>query len=338
MIRASVLAAAAALALAAAAWAQQPRQEEAVFRVDVNLVTLPVQVSTLDGSAARQLERDDFILLDNGEPRAIESVWFEKDLPLTLGLLVDVSDSQADWVAAHRATVEGFLRRLLRKDDRAFLLTVGSDVRLVTEPTASLPELLAGLQSIEKSGEQAGALFGEQCPKRVLGQSRPNSERIVIAACGGTALWNAVWAASRLKMRAASGRKALLILSDGIDTGSSHSLPHAAAELQRAETVAYAIQYPRKARRSSVGLQRLAEETGGLRFLPPEDSYEPVFARIEEDLRNQYVLGFSPPAESGFHRIELATRDAGVRVRTRSGYFVSAPATAAAPGSPAPPR
>lgn len=315
-------------------------QEVATFRVDVSLVTLPVQVSTLDGSAARPLERDDFVLTDNGEPRVIESVWFEKDLPLTLGLVVDVSDSQADWVAAHRSTVAGFLRRLLRKDDRAFLLTVGSDVRLVTEATASLPELLKGLEAIEKNGEQAGALFGEQCPKRVLGAARPGVEPIVIAACGGTALWNAVWAAARLRMQTVSGRKALLILSDGIDTGSSHPLPQAAAELQRAETVAYAIQYPRKSRRSSVGLQRLAEETGGLRFPPPEESYEPVFARIEEDLRNQYVLGFRPPATGGFHRIELSTRDDSVRVRTRSGYFVSEPAAAALParGSPAPPR
>lgn len=308
-----------------------------LFRVDVNLVTLPVQVSTLDGSSARQLERDDFVLIDNGETRPIESVWFEKDLPLTLGLIVDVSDSQADWVAAQRVTVAGFLRRLLRKGDRAFLLTVGSEVRLVTEATASLAVLLEGLETIARQGEQAGSPFGEQCPKRVLGQARPGVEPIVIAACGGTALWNAVWAAAALKMRTVSGRKALLILSDGIDTGSSHSLPQAAAELQRAETVAYAIQYPRQSRRSSVGLQRLAEETGGLRFLPPAGSYEPVFARIEEDLRNQYVLGFRPPSAGGFHRIELSTRDEQVRVRTRSGYFVSVPATAA-PGTPSPPR
>jgi hypothetical protein len=170
--------------------------------------------------------------------------------------------------------VSEFLRRLLRKDDRAFLATVGADVRLVTELTGSLPELLAGLREAEK-GETAGTPLGEQCTKVTM-----RLQPIVVSQCGGTALWNAVWAAAKLKMQALSGRKALLILSDGIDTGSSHPLPQAVAELHRAETVVYSIQYPRKSRRSSVGLQRLAEETGGLRFLPPEGSYEPVFVRI----------------------------------------------------------
>jgi hypothetical protein len=88
--------------------------------------------------------------------------------------------------------------------------------------------------------------------------------------------------------------------------------------------VAYSIQYPRKSRRSSVGLQRLAEETGGLRFLPPEGSYEQVFARIEEDLRNQYVLGFRPSEGAGYHRLEVRARRADVRVRSRSGYLAAA--------------
>ncbi len=283
--------------------------------MDVSLVTVPVQVSTLDGSATHDLTLEDFQLFDNGEPRAIDSLWHETDLPLTLGLVIDVSGSQTEWVTAHRATVAEFLRRLLRKDDRAFLITVGADVKLVTDITGSLPGLLAGLREAEY-GEKAGSPLGEQCPKVTM-----RFQSVVIQQCGGTALWNAVWAAARLKMVQVSGRKALLILSDGIDTGSSHSLPQAVAELHRAETVVYSIQYPRKSRRSPVGLQRLAEETGGLRFLPPEGSYESVFARIEEDLRNQYVLGFRPPEDGGYHRLEVRARGDGLRMRARSGYF-----------------
>ena len=289
--------------------------QDAVFRVDVSLVTVPVQVSTLDGSSAGELTAEDFELLDNGEPRTIESVWHETDLPLTIGLVLDISGSQTEWVAAHRATLSGFLRSMLRKDDRAFLVTVGADVRLLTDITGSLAELLDGLRRAE-SGEPAGSLLGEQCAKVKM-------QTMVIPQCGETALWNGVWAAANLKMRSVSGRKALLILSDGIDTGSNHTLPQAVAELHRAETVAYSIQYPRKPGRSAVGLQRLAEETGGLRFPPPEGSYAAVFARIEEDLRHQYVLGFHPPDGAGFHRIEVRPRRReDVRLRARSGYFV----------------
>ena len=290
--------------------------QEAVFRVEVNLVTVPVQVSTLDGAAAGELTAADFELLDNGQPRAIESVWHETDLPLTLGLVLDVSGSQTEWVATHRATLSEFLRRLLRKDDRAFLVTVSAEVRLLTDVTGSLAGLLEGLRRAE-SGEPAGSLLGEQCAKVKM-------QAIVIPQCGGTALWNGVWAAAKLKMQTVSGRKALLILSDGIDTGSNRTLAQVVAELQRAETVTYSIQYPRKPGRSAVGLQRLAEETGGLRFPPPEGSYEAVFSRIEVDLRHQYVLGFHPPPDAGFHRIEVKPRRRqDVRLRTRSGYFVS---------------
>ncbi|MBM3797071.1 MAG: VWA domain-containing protein [Acidobacteria bacterium] len=291
-------------------------QDDAVFRVESSIVTVPVQISTLDGAAAPALARENFTLLDDGAPAVIEAFWRESDLPLTLGLVMDVSGSQADWLAAHRATLPAFLARLLRPKDRAFLVSVGVDPRLVTPLTGSRQTLEAGL--VRRAAEpNAGAVLGEPCRKTAF-------RDLVMSQYGGTALWNAVRAASHHAMPAEAERRALLILSDGIDTGSTHTLPQTAAELHRAVVMAYAIQYPRKPRRSSVGLQRLAEETGGLRFLPPEGSYEPLFARLEDDLRSQYVLGFRPAAgvAPGFHRLEVrVTRDGSdlLRVRARAG-------------------
>ena len=292
-------------------------QEDVVFRVESSMVTVPVQVSTLDGAAAPALAREDFTLFDEGAPAAIEALWRESDLPLTLGLVMDTSGSQADWLAAHRATLSAFLARLLRPRDRVFLVSVGIDPRLVTPLTASRETVEAGLARLAAE-PNGGAVLGEPCRKTAF-------RDLVMSQCGGTALWNAVWAASHHAMPAQAERRALLILSDGIDTGSTHTLPQTAAELHRAGVVAYAIQYPRKSRRSSVGLQRLAEETGGLRFLPPEGSYEPLFARLEEDLRSQYVLGFRPAAGAapGLRRLEVRVAREGaetLRVRARAAY------------------
>ncbi|MCC6537171.1 MAG: VWA domain-containing protein [Bryobacterales bacterium] len=293
-------------------------QDDAVFRVESSLVTVPVQVSALDGSAVPALGREDFTLLDEGVPTPLAALWRETDLPLTLGLVMDTSGSQTERLAAHRATLSAFLARLLRPRDRAFLVSVGMDPRLVTPLTASREMLEAGLARLA-ADPHAGTVLGEPCRKTAF-------RDLVMSQCGGTALWNAVWAAARHAMPAEAGRRALLILSDGIDTGSTHTLPQTSAELHRTGVVAYAIQYPRPSRRSSVGLQRLAEETGGLRFLPPEGSYEPLFARLEDDLRSQYVLGFRPAADAapaGFRRLEVRVTGEGhglLRVRARAGY------------------
>ena len=117
------------------------------IRVDVNLVTLAASVSDRNGAPVQNLHREDFVLFDNAEPREIKYLWQEMDLPLTVGLIADVSGSQSGLVGKHRQTITQFLRQVIGPRDRAFIVTV---VRRMVPPLARsrarFVELKAGQQ------------------------------------------------------------------------------------------------------------------------------------------------------------------------------------------------
>src|SRR5579863_8448134 len=261
--------------LCAALYAQKPD-----IRVDVGLVTVTCEATDRGGVPAKNLQIEDFELRDNGKLQKIDHVWQEQDLPLTIGLIVDVSGSQSAFIDQHRQTLTRFLRQVIGDKDRAFILTVGPEVKLIADLTGSAEALRKGVEDIEGL-QLRGSQFGESCLDTVPGRG-----------CGGTALWNGVYAAARQKMKWVKGRKALIILSDGLDTGSPHTLPDAIESVQESETMVYAIKYvdpdvtPNQAgvtRRAAAnrGLERLTDETGGYTFPDPEDKLSEVFTRIE---------------------------------------------------------
>jgi VWFA-related protein len=292
--------------------------QRADIRVEVGLVTSPCSVTDRGGAPAKNLHREDFTLRDNGRLQNIDHLWQEADLPLTIGLIVDVSGSQASFIERHRLNVAQFLAQVVSEKDRAFLVTVGPEVKLVTDLTASADALQRGVDHID-GGQAFGEQLGDPCGH----------------ACGGTALWNAVYAAARQKLRWIRGRKALIVLSDGLDTGSPHSLSDAIESAQEAETVVYAIKFvdaimippgSKLVRRmaGNRGLERLTDETGGYTFPNPEGRMAAVFAKIEDDLRNLYVIGFTPPESSRdgrFHKLEVKMVRKDLIVRSRAGYY-----------------
>jgi VWFA-related protein len=306
----------------------------AQIRVDVGLVTVTCEVSDRGGAPAKNLRIEDFELRDNGREQKIESLWQEQDLPLTIGLLVDVSGSQSAFIDEHRRAVIQFLAQILGPKDRAFLVTIGPEAKLIADltgsptssPTSSIDELRRAAERMDPS-QSAGTVFGESCFQTIPGRG-----------CGGTALWNGVYASARQKLRWVQGRKALIVISDGFDTGSPHSLSDSIEAVQESAGVVYAIKYvdptvtPSIAgisRRNAAqrGLERLTDETGGYTFPDPGDRLTEVFAKIEQDLRNQYVLGFTPPVEARdgrFHKLEVKMRPRGLTVRARIGYYAQA--------------
>lgn len=306
-------------------------QDVPTFSSNVKVVNVPATVRNKKGEIVRDLSKDDFVLAEDGRPQAIRYFSRENDLPLTLGLLVDTSLSQRRVLGEERDASSAFLDQMLREDrDKAFLIHFEGDVELLQDLTSSREKLRSALQDLRvPQGRQWGGRHGT----------------------GGTSLYDAVFLASDELMKQQKGRKALIILSDGVDNASRISLERAIEAAQRSDTLVYAILfsdeqaygggwsggwggmgrrggYPRFPIAQPNGkkvLQRIARETGARMFeVSRKDSIGEIYAQIQEELRNQYSLGYSPdraPGASGYHRIRVATKEKDLLVQARDGYY-----------------
>jgi VWFA-related protein len=297
-------------AIALAALAQEP---EPPIRVYVNLVPVTFLATDLNGAPIRDLQRSDLKLTDDQRPRDISFLGRESGLPLTVGLVVDMSASQWRFFARHREDIRTFIKNVLQPGDRAFLMSFGirNQVRLVTDVTGSAEELGRGVEALKGCGRSLNPF-----------------------ACSSP-IWSAVFTAARSNMKNVTGRKALVLLSDGVDTGGPHTLTDAIEAAQDADAAVYTMMSKfavtpvalLESRKAQPKMQRLAQETGGRYFdSSKKDSAAGIFAQIEEELRNLYVVGFSIPEtdrDGKFHQLQVETTRAGVKIRARKGYIAS---------------
>ena len=297
-------------------------QQKPDIRVDVDLVTVACSVTDHAGAPAKSLKPEDFNLRDNGQSREISNFWQESDLPLTIALVADVSGSQAGFIKSHREAVDQFLKQVIGPRDRAMVVEVAQQSWLISDLTSSVDDLSAAVERIGTRAGRQSSMLGPPC--RNTGFPR---------SCGGTALWHGLYYAAK-KLQPVVGRKAILVFSDGIDTGSDIRMTDLIEMAQSAEAVVYSIKYANPLRFLSIGatiaqaashgLDRLCRETGGLSFPNPGRKTSEVFTQIESDLRNLYVLGFTPPdsARDGrFHKLDVQTVRRDLVVRFRAGYW-----------------
>lgn len=215
--------------------AQSPEKPEAAatLSVDVKVVTLPVTVRDKHGQVVRNLTKDDFVLEEDGRLQTIKYFSQEANLPLTLGLLVDTSLSQRNVLDEERNASRSFLDQMLAQEkDKAFIIHFDREVELLQDLTSSrgmLQKALDALQTPPPDREQS----------QDNGGSPPNGQRRMHS--GGTLLYDAVFLASDELMKKQPERKALIVLSDGVDRGSKKSLESAIEAAQRADTVVYSI-------------------------------------------------------------------------------------------------
>jgi VWFA-related protein len=238
----------------------QPLQAQdpvATVSVDVKVVALPVTVRDKHGQIVRNLTRDDFTLEEDGRPQTIKYFSQDANLPLTLGLLVDTSYSQRNVLDEERSASHGFLDQMLKQDkDRAFIIHFDREVELLQDLTSSRDKLQQALDDLHtpqpdrnQSDDSGGSPQG--------GQRRMHR--------GGTQLYDAVYLASNELMKKQQGRKALVILSDGVDRGSKTSLESAIESAQRSDTMVYSILFkgPQEAERGGYEHQRRGGTGGG---------------------------------------------------------------------------
>jgi len=317
--------------------------------VEVKTVSVLATIRDKHGKIVSNLAKDDFVLEEDGRPQDINYFVRESDQPLRLGLLVDTSLSQRRVLEQERSASYSFLDHLLRPEkDLDSVIHFDREVELLQEFTSSRPKLQAALQALQ--APQFDANRGGNGDGNSGGGDGRGSRR----RGGGTLLYDAIYLASDELMSKQQGRKALIILSDGVDHGSKETLTAAIETAQRADTVVYSIlfkdaeengnrgfgvgqrgggrrggRYPQQERPDGKKiLQQISKATGGRLYeVSKKETVEKIYSEIEEELRSQYSLAYIPEKNEGlgYHKIALTTEQKDLLVQARDGYYATQP-------------
>ena len=244
---------------AATAAGQAPAATAPTLNVDARLVNIPVVVHDKKGALVQTLAQDNFVLQVDGHPQTIRYFNRDTDLPLTLGLLVDVSLSQRDAIDDERTASFAFLDDTITGRDKAFVVQFARQTDLLQDVTSSKPKLQAGLKQLETPASGGDYDTTSSGPNSTgSGRSSDSSTR---ARRAGTTLYDALFLSSDELMSKQTGRKAIVILSDGVDSGSKESLASSIEAAQRADTIVYAIYF--KDRETAGGFNQNPGRQGG---------------------------------------------------------------------------
>ena len=294
--------------------------ENDVVRVSTNLITVPAEVMDHNGRYIGNLRKEDFRIFENGVEQQL-SYFAAVEQPFTVALLLDVSGSTQSRLQAIRSAANAFIKRL-RPNDRLLIISFDGKINVLTE-AVTLSEL--------------------------------RTKRLRLDAVNdGTLLYDAVDVALNQKLAAIQGRKAIVLLTDGVDGGSKSSLKHNLRDAEESNAVIYTVQYntlpelparlsrivntkvrsrmqEKLTKEYAVGsnyLRSLAEKTGGRIYSADNLSDVPAaFNAITEELGRQYSLGYYPAsaAQAGETRdIKVRTRQPNLIVRARESYVATA--------------
>jgi VWFA-related protein len=295
-------------------------QDDATLKVEVSLVNILFNVRDKKSGLVGNLNKDDFKVFEDGKEQQVKFFNRETDLPLTIGLLIDVSASQANLIEIEKNAAYQFFGSVLRKQDLAFLISFGEDSELLQDYTNSPKLLRAGLEDLHVSSGVGG--FG---PGPVPTISQPR----------GTVLYDAVYVASADQLKGQVGRKVLVLITDGEDEGSKYKITQAIEAAQKADAIIYGFYYVDRPFYMSRGmvfqggsdaaLRAMSEDTGGHVFhVDQKMPLQRAFDELQEEMRSQYAIGYTPtnPTKDGtFRKVEIKTSNKDWKVQARKGYY-----------------
>jgi VWFA-related protein len=287
------------------------------LKVNVNLVNIYFSVRDKNGFITN-LHKDDCSIYENKELQKTKNFTQEKNLPLTIGILLDTSGSQMNVLPMEQQAGAEFLKDVLTPKDEAFLISFDINVDLLADYTNSPREIK---RAIDKASINTGAGTGSVTGN---GQSR------------GTLLYDAVYLAAHDKLRQEAGRKILVLLTDGGDQGSQETLKTATEAAQKANAIIYVILIADRGFYSGFGMgysgegdmERLARDTGGrvINVGNNGKKLQDAFNQIQDELRTQYLASYTPinlKADGTFRTLNI-TCQAGQKVQARKGYYAMA--------------
>ena len=304
-----------------------PQDSDEVVKVETNLTNLFFTAADKNKRFINTLKAEDIRVLEDGQPQQIFTFQQNTDLPLSLAILIDTSASEERTLPELKFAAQSFLENVIRPaKDEAAILSFTGDTTLEQSFTGSLDRLRRAIDKVEfvpPSGYVGGGVVVNGTPP-ISGTNQ--------SLAGSTAIWDAVWVTSDEVIRdsAEHTRRAIILLTDGQDTSSRMKMHEAIEHAQKVDAFIYAIgigdRYTFNVEEGT--LRKVAERTGGRAFFPSnERDLQEAFAQIQRDLREQYLVAYSPSnkARDGSYRkidIEVVSPTyKGLKLTYRPGYF-----------------
>jgi len=278
--------------------AEEVQQPQATIRAEVFLVNVLFTAVDRNNRLVSGLKAGDFVLFEDNQPQKIE--YFSdlskgSNVPLTIALLIDTSGSVKNKLAFEKKTAAEFFSSILKRNrDLALIIQFDSEVNLVQDFTDDANRLIDALNSIE--------------------------------AGNSTSLYDAIYLAVNEKLTGETGRKIIVVITDGDDTSSKLRKEAAIESAQKHDVLIFGIGVRGEFGSNFGVLKKFAEETGGSFFSPHAELAEiqAAFRAISEELQGQYSLAYSSTnkkKDGSYRSIDLRCKLSGVRVRARKGYY-----------------